>query len=238
MESAKLSALEFSLTFRNWEGLFSVKEASKSVESSDFAVAQWKWLLSLPRTVLLLGDGGVGKTTFVERHWTGEEQWLDGPGYKSCQIALQTNWGPVKFNVRKVPGQHKLPLIFQRKDFKDVQCGIVTFDFLSHMTCRNVRNWIRKVERICGDIPIVVCGNKVEMKNRKVKDKHITIGKKFEYHETSVKSSYNLERPFLWLARKVHKCDHLQFAAAALHPAEIAQEAEEQREDEDHDDRL
>ncbi len=58
---------------------------------------------------------------------------------------------------------------------------------------------------MCENIPIVLCGNKVDVKNRQVKPKQVTFHRKknLQYHEISAKSNYNYEKPFLYLARKL-----------------------------------
>jgi GTPase SAR1 family protein len=61
---------------------------------------------------------------------------------------------------------------------------------------------------VCENIPIVLCGNKVDVKNRQVKPKQVTFHRKknLQYHEISAKSNYNYEKPFLYLARKLVGC--------------------------------
>jgi GTP-binding nuclear protein Ran len=53
--------------------------------------------------------------------------------------------------------------------------------------------------RVCENIPIVLCGNKVDVKERKVKAKTITFHRKknLQYYDISAKSNYNFEKPFL-----------------------------------------
>lgn len=104
------------------------------------------------------------------------------------------------------------------------QCGIIMFDVTSRITYKNVPNWHRKstnpihrhcgedliqitgdLVRVCENIPIVLTGNKVDVKERKVKAKTITFHRKknLQYYDISAKSNYNFEKPFLWLARKL-----------------------------------
>merc|ERR1712018_99088 len=54
--------------------------------------------------------------------------------------------------------------------------------------------------RVCENIPIVLTGNKVD-----IKDKTIVFHRKknLQYYDISAKSNYNFEKPFLWLARKL-----------------------------------
>ena len=52
------------------------------------------------------------------------------------------------------------------------------FDVTSRVTYKNVPNWHRDLIRVCENIPIVLCGNKVDIKDRKVKAKAITFHRK------------------------------------------------------------
>lgn len=98
------------------------------------------------------------------------------------------------------------------------------FDVTSRITYKNVPNWHRDLVRVCENIPIVLCGNKVDVKERKVKAKTITFHRKknLQYYDISAKSNYNFEKPFLWLARKLVGNPQLDFVAApALAPPEV-----------------
>jgi GTP-binding nuclear protein Ran len=102
------------------------------------------------------------------------------------------------------------------------------FDVTSRITYKNVPNWHRDLVRVCENIPIVLCGNKVDIKERKVKAKTITFHRKknLQYYDISAKSNYNFEKPFLWLARKLIGNPNLEFVAApALAPPEVQVDA-------------
>ena len=76
-------------------------------------------------------------------------------------------------------------------------------------------NWHRDLVRVCENILIVLCGNKVDIKDRKVKAKPIVFHQKknLQYYDISAKSNYNLENPFLWLTRKLTGDPNLGFVA-------------------------
>lgn len=81
----------------------------------------------------------------------------------------------------------------------------------------------RDLTRVCENIPIVLCGNKVDIKDRKVKAKTITFHRKknLQYFELSAKANYNFEKPFLWLAKKLSGDNNLMFVEApAMRPPE------------------
>ena len=52
------------------------------------------------------------------------------------------------------------------------------FDVTSRVTYKNVPNWHRDLTRVCENIPIVLTGNKVDIKDRKVKAKSIVFHRK------------------------------------------------------------
>jgi len=51
--------------------------------------------------VLLVGDGGVGKTSFIHRHLGGylEQRYVPTVGVSVKAINFHTNFGPLCFNV-------------------------------------------------------------------------------------------------------------------------------------------
>jgi len=109
------------------------------------------------------------------------------------------------------------------------------FDVTSRISYKNVPNWYRDITRICEGIPIVLTGNKVEMKDRKVRPKQILFHRKknLQYYDISAKSNYNFEKPFLWLAKKLLGDQELKFVEApALAPPEVEYNEEQQRQNE------
>ena len=175
--------------------------------------------------LVLVGDGGVGKTTFVKRHLTGEfeKKYVATLGVEVHPIKFQTNRGPVLFNVWDTAGQEKFGGL-RDGYYIQGQCAIIMFDVTSRITYKNVPNWHRDLVRVCTDIPVVLVGNKVDIKDRKVKAKAINFHRKknLQYYDISAKSNYNFEKPFLWLARKLVGDPNLEFVAApALLPPEV-----------------
>jgi GTP-binding nuclear protein Ran len=175
--------------------------------------------------LVLVGDGGTGKTTFVKRHLTGEfeKKYIATLGVEVHPLGFHTNFGELKFDVWDTAGQEKFGGL-RDGYYINGQCGIIMFDVTSRITYKNVPNWHRDLVRVCENIPIVLCGNKVDVKERKVKAKTITFHRKknLQYYDISAKSNYNIEKPFLWLARKLVGNAGLEFVASpALLPPEV-----------------
>merc|ERR1712224_1011363 len=66
------------------------------------------------------------------------------------------------------------------------------FDVTSRITYKNVPNWHRDIVRVCENIPIVLVGNKVDVKDRQVKAKNIQFHRKrnLQYYDLSARSNY------------------------------------------------
>ncbi|CAF0704866.1 unnamed protein product [Brachionus calyciflorus] len=180
--------------------------------------------------LVLVGDGGVGKTTFVKRHLTGEfeKKYVATLGVEVHPLSFTTNRGPITFNVWDTAGQEKFGGL-RDGYYIQGQCAIIMFDVTSRITYKNVPTWHKDLVRVCENIPIVLCGNKVDIKDRKVKAKAITFHRKknLQYYDISAKSNYNFEKPFLWLARKLAGDANLEFVAMpALEPPEVQMDPE------------
>jgi GTP-binding nuclear protein Ran len=115
-------------------------------------------------------------------------------------------------------------------------CGIIMFDVCSRITYTNVPKWYKDLTRVCESIPIVLVGNKVDVKDRKVKGKQITFHRKknLQYYDISAKSNYQYDKPFVWLLRRLVNDGNLQLVEApVLAPAELAIDPSQIKEIED-----
>merc|ERR1711937_958332 len=130
---------------------------------------------------LLVGDGGVGKTTFVKRHVTGEfeKKYVATIGVEVHPLPFDTGRGRICFNVWDTAGQEKFGGL-RDGYYIQGQCAIIMFDVTGRITYKNVPVWYRDLMRVCEAIPIVLVGNKVDVKDRKVKAKNIVFLRKKE----------------------------------------------------------
>ncbi|CEM37224.1 unnamed protein product [Vitrella brassicaformis CCMP3155] len=174
--------------------------------------------------LVLVGDGGVGKTTLVKRHLTGEfeKKYIATLGVEVHPLVFSTNFGPIKFNVWDTAGQEKFGGL-RDGYYIQGQCAIIMFDVTSRITYKNVPNWHRDLVRVCENIPIVLVGNKVDVKDRQVKARNIMFHRKrnLQYYDISARSNYNFEKPFLWLARRLTNQPELKFVGQFAKAPEI-----------------
>ena len=168
--------------------------------------------------ICLLGDGGCGKTTFIKRHLTGEfeKRYLATLGVEVSVLDFSTSHGKVEFSIWDTAGQEKFSGL-KDEYYTQADLAIIFFDVTSRITFKNVPQWILDFKRVCPNSPIILVGNKCDIKERKVKAVQIsefTHKESIIYFDISAKSNYNFEKPFLVAARKLTHNDNLNFVEA------------------------
>ena len=85
--------------------------------------------------LVLVGDGGTGKTTFMQRHLTGEfEKYVTTVGVEVHPLVFHINRGPFKFNGWDTAGQEKFGGL-RDGYYIQAQCAIIMFDVTSNVEC-------------------------------------------------------------------------------------------------------
>lgn len=164
--------------------------------------------------LIIAGDGGVGKTTFVMRHLTGQfiQKYIATLGVTVHPLKFQTNKGPMRFNVWDTAGRFGG---LRDGYYVQGQCAIVMFDVHSKTSLTNAENWIRDIQRVCGKIPIVLVGTKCDIDvNNKVSNADIrkVMGEfSVKYYEISSLTNYNFEKPFVELIRQLLSDNDINF---------------------------
>jgi len=180
--------------------------------------------------VCLIGDGGVGKTTYINRVIDGrfEKRYNATVGATNNPVSFQDNFNhTILFDVWDTAGQEKHALL---KDvyYIGAHAAIFFFDVTSRVTCQNLGRWVREFQAVAGEnVPIIVCANKMDsmISQRKAGKKQVDEflkGKTYRYYEISAKSMQNIIMPFMDLARQLTGIKDLIFASKiVVEPSDI-----------------
>jgi GTP-binding nuclear protein Ran len=125
-------------------------------------------------SIIFVGDSGVGKTTFLQRHLTGvfEKNHIATIGSPETVLSFPTNKGEITLTVIDHAGSEKL----SSESVARSHAGIVFFDTMSEKSYDNASNWIGELRALMGEkYPIILVGNKVDCNGRKVKPADITL---------------------------------------------------------------
>ena len=177
--------------------------------------------------VVLIGDGGVGKTTlrksFAGLEFSERYQMTIGVDFAMTRIMLPDPKNPnvfVKTSLQlwDLGGQ---PHFYQvRKTFHMGTAGaLLVFDVTNVESMYNLENWLHELEQGAGKIPVLMVGNKIDLRDAQKKshvdyetamqfnEKLMTIyGMKIPFIETSGRTGENVEKAFLILGHYIlHK---------------------------------
>jgi len=161
------------------------------------------------KKIVLIGDGGVGKTTYVKRVRTGEfeKRYIPTMGVEVHPFNYKTDRYDRIFNLWDTAGQEKYGGL-QEGYWIGAHGFILMFDVTNSLTWKNIPEYIRKIRLEYKNTPIVICGNKVDTFPPPTIDGYIKHPvplrvirrfcneKKCKYYDISAKSCYNYEKPF------------------------------------------
>eukprot|EP01084_Bolivina_argentea_P035098 65104_1 len=104
--------------------------------------------------LVLVGDGGVGKTTFVKRHKSGEfeKKYVATLGVEVHPLTFYTSLGPIIYNCWDTAGQEKFGGL-RDGYYVGGKAAIIMFDVTSRITYKSVSVWHRDLTRVCENIP-------------------------------------------------------------------------------------
>jgi GTP-binding nuclear protein Ran len=160
--------------------------------------------------LVLCGDGGVGKTTYIKRFATNvfEREYIATVGVEVSTIRFCTNRGRVDIVCWDTAGQERFGRL-RDEYYRGADAALIMFDVTARATYQNVPQWYHDIERVCGSIPVVICGNKVESRDRQVKAHEIVYParKGIPYCDVSALTTYGTEVPFLRIVRAVLGAD-------------------------------
>lgn len=155
--------------------------------------------------IVVLGDGEVGKTTWAHRLLTRGEflnEYVPTLGVEVHPLRYRINGeDPIGFNIWDCAGVERFGGL---RDGYYIQAkgAILMCDLTRSDTCEALMRWKRDLDRVCENIPIVVCGNKVDREDRVF---NLEEGERegITYCTMSVGNAHNLKEPLILLARKL-----------------------------------
>jgi len=153
---------------------------------------------------LILGDSGVGKSTFLRRHATGQfrDEQLPTKGVQVYNLLLQTNYQDLALELWDVAGDERHGGLLNGYFFFG-QCAIIMFDLNVARSAISVARWLHSLEQICGkQLPVVICGNKSDLERIPLNLLYHQQGN-LDYCEMSARAAWNLKAPLELLCRRL-----------------------------------
>ncbi|MHA1650353.1 MAG: GTP-binding protein [Candidatus Helarchaeota archaeon] len=155
--------------------------------------------------VIVVGDGGVGKTAiavrFAEGVFRDDYKMTIGVDFSIKTLDIQINgYGMrrVKFQIWDTGGQERFsytrPLYY-----KGAVGGLVVFDLSNRRSFENLDRWFTEVAETCFSIPLILVGNKADLPDRVVarsEAEALARERNIPYYESSAKSGQSINTIF------------------------------------------
>jgi len=171
--------------------------------------------------LIVIGDSGIGKSTFIHQFSTGilEELVINDQKITVHKTRFPTSIGDIQFNIWDLDGA-SVETESSEEFFAGADCAILMFDTTSRISYKDVPFWYKKIHSMNEHqtVPIVLVGNKVEIRDRKVKFKQIQFHRKknISYYDVSAKANYEIEKPFIHLLRALTKNMSLNLVGSSI----------------------
>ena len=107
--------------------------------------------------ILIVGDGGVGKTCAIEGMLNGhfEKKYIPG-----TTMTVYNVGGTMVYDY---PGQYKYNFNDLTANIGPIDSAVVMYDLTSKMSRRSLPMWKRSITDQFGDVPIKVVGTKADL---------------------------------------------------------------------------
>jgi len=118
--------------------------------------------------ITVIGDGRVGKTSLISKYTLGafDTDYVETIGAQFSKYDKEIDGDNIRLLFWDIAGQDSFD--FLRPSFyRESDAAIIAYSLeenqLGSRSFKNVTNWQREVKQFCGDIPIVLFANKVDL---------------------------------------------------------------------------
>jgi small GTP-binding protein len=164
--------------------------------------------------ITVVGDGAVGKTSLIKRYTKGSfsHDYIQTIGAQFCKYEEKINGDNCTLLFWDIAGQDTFN--FLRPSFyKGSKAAIIVLSLEENdhgkESIKSIPSWYNDIKRFCGDIPVVLFGNKVDLVDEKSYEnkKILKLMKKrtfLEYYKTSAKTGVGVFKAFQFIIKELY----------------------------------
>ncbi|MHC1592100.1 MAG: Rab family GTPase [Candidatus Helarchaeales archaeon] len=157
---------------------------------------------------VLIGDGGVGKTSLLIRHVdkTFSTDYKPTLGFDISLKTITVEENQVELLIWDVAGQSIFKEIRQSY-LEGSHCALLVYDITNHETFENIELWLKELKKYAGDVPFILVGNKIDLQDNRLISEESGRSKAEElgavgFFETSAKTGDRVDEAFNLLTSK------------------------------------
>jgi len=148
--------------------------------------------------ITVIGDGEVGKTSLIKKFTKGsfKEDYIKTIGAQFSKYNEIIDNDEIKLAFWDIAGQDEFHFL-RPSFFKESRAAIIVYSLeenkLGRESFKHITNWHDDIKKYCGDIPVIVFGNKVDLVDEENLDdvnilKLVNKRKFLGYYRTSAKT--------------------------------------------------
>ena len=156
--------------------------------------------------IVVVGDGAVGKTSLIKKFTKGtfERDYVKTIGAQFSKYNKKIDDDLIRLVFWDIAGQEDFNFL-QPLFYKESKAAIIVYSLeentLGEKSFTHIENWYEVVEKNCGDIPIVLFANKVDLVNESSinKSKIQKLAEEYKFLNlffTSAKTGENVVKAF------------------------------------------
>ena len=164
--------------------------------------------------ISIIGDGGVGKTSLIKKFTKGtfEKDYIKTIGAQFSRYDKEINGDLINLIFWDIAGQDDFYFLHSLF-YKESRACIIVYSLETNNLGKNsflhIKNWYNELNKYCGDIPIVLFANKVDLVNKNnVNELEIQeIVKEYNllgYYITSAKTGRGVIKAFNAIIKKLY----------------------------------
>ncbi|XP_053671828.1 ras-related protein Rab-23 [Anopheles nili] len=176
--------------------------------------------LEIALKVIVVGNGGVGKTSMVQRYCKGiyTKDYKKTIGVDFLERQIEIDGEDIRIMLWDTAGQEEFDAI-TKAYYRGAQACVLTFSTTDRASFEAICEWKRKVENECSEIPTVLVQNKIDLMDQAVvtfeEAEALAHGLGCRLIRTSVKEDVNVATVFRYLATKCHQMMQQQYSQSA-----------------------
>lgn len=166
--------------------------------------------------IVLIGDSAVGKTSLRKRYL--------GEGFKDSSSSTTGMDTAIKrmtvenyritFQIWDIAGQKRFDNV-RELYYSGARGAVLVFDISNPSSFNNLPNWLEGLWKKTGPIPMILCGNKIDLRDKIPKDIPFELGQEYTrrlseaigyeipYLETSAKTGEKVDEAFFQLGLSI-----------------------------------
>jgi small GTP-binding protein len=119
--------------------------------------------------VILLGDGGVGKTSIANRYTQGTFSETYKPSLGVDFMVKRVNMGEERFKmlVFDTAGQEFISTL-RKRYYSGADGAVIVFDVTRQETFEDLKKWVEEVRGEVGNIKTIFVGNKIDLTDDRI----------------------------------------------------------------------